>query len=227
MRAGYYLKLDLRKFFPDTESYHKFLIRIKKTGGNMREILFRGKRAAGGQWVEGGITFDASKTPYICPERFSDYDEEIEVIPATVGQFTGLTDKNGKKIFEGDILLIDVESEHPDKDKRKERHITKAVVVFENGEFTLQGKELVLFTYYGVKYLHKAASFKKYEVIGNIYGNAALLECEGKSEQKKCKYVKDGKCTNSCAEAIDCPTETYDKDSAYSNCDWYEPDSDK
>lgn len=38
-------------------------------------------------------------------------------------------------------------------------------------------------------------------------------------EQTKCKYAKDGKCTNPNAEAIECPTETYDKDSSYSDCD--------
>lgn len=44
-------------------------------------------------------------------------------------------------------------------------------------------------------------------------------------EQNKCKYAKDGKCTNPCAEAIECPTETYDKDSPYECCDWYANES--
>ena len=66
----------------------------------MREILFRGKTVCDGDWVYGGITWNPSKT-----EAFihSDWDEG-KVIPETVGQFTGLTDKNGTKIFEGDIL---------------------------------------------------------------------------------------------------------------------------
>lgn len=81
----------------------------------MRDILFCGKAVDNGEflnckgkWVEGGITFFKGGTPYICPERFSDYDEEIEVDPDTVSEFTGLTDKNGTKIFEGHIVLAKV-----------------------------------------------------------------------------------------------------------------------
>ena len=44
-------------------------------------------------------------------------------------------------------------------------------------------------------------------------------------EQNKCKYAKDGKCTNPNAEAVECSTETYDKDSSYTDCDWFENES--
>jgi uncharacterized phage protein (TIGR01671 family) len=101
----------------------------ERGGMTMREILFRGKRIDNGEWVEGSLLIDGEahkpkkeenlsfSKHYIVPEtdrdniktRFNDgafYLNTIayHVIPETVGQFTGLTDKYGKKIFEGDIV---------------------------------------------------------------------------------------------------------------------------
>ena len=133
-----------------------------------REILFRGKRVGNGNWIEGyfvllAINEDLKHAIYTGTDegRFILF----EVIPDTVGQFTGLCDKNGKKIFEGDIVRF------YDKDWIANGIAT---VDFEKGRWKINGHYTTKLS--SIVWLDLYRTGFEYEVIDNIYDNPELLE---------------------------------------------------
>jgi uncharacterized phage protein (TIGR01671 family) len=134
-----------------------------KQGAKMREILFRGKGLWGGDFYYGDLFYASNAAMYHSP--FIHYvgdrhvyhlvDEySVEVSPETVGQFTGLMDKNGTKIFEGDIV------------KRRDydvRYIFYGVCSFRHTKPNGYAHDL-------------EGRGDWFEVIGNIHDNPELLE---------------------------------------------------
>ena len=95
----------------------------------MREILFRGKTDKN-EWVEGCLLYDEENNEAFIAEYFEDKAAYIrKVLPETVGQYTGLTDKNGKRIFEGDIISF--------KEEVAEYDYQNPILNFDTGRFRL------------------------------------------------------------------------------------------
>lgn len=132
----------------------------------MREILFRGKDSSG-SWHYGAPVIYSDELVFI--EK--PYIKSRVVDPDTVGQFTGLTDKNGKKIFEGDILRVERFIYHGEKDKRKE--ITVGIVFYdtEGGRFGYCSKG-----HYKCLSIQRLFDDETEEVVGNIFDNPELLK---------------------------------------------------
>ena len=142
----------------------------------MREILFRGKWLGNGSWVEGAFCPKNCDSIFgqmvYCPSiiKLDEPDDGywFDVDPATVGQYTGLKDKNGKRIFEGDILRHC--NDNPDSEIEE-----KGVAFWDekycgwrrtsNGEF-----------HHGVVDTYRLSPDCVYEVIGNIHDNPELLK---------------------------------------------------
>ena len=139
-----------------------------------REILFRGKRTDNGEWVYGDLLCN-----WTVPQILSEEDgNEYLVIPATVGQFTGLTDKNGVKIWEGDILRkpADLWIGNDSVGDKKGTFDDDSFVEYHDGTFRINqiGNESKL--YYGVINYSRNTEADVMEVIGNIHDNPELIK---------------------------------------------------
>lgn len=134
----------------------------------MREILFRGKRTDNGKWIEGNYILQNDNEPqrsnYMKPYiKLRNFVNLYEVIPETIGQYTGLTDKNGNKIFEGDILEGHLDDAYP------ENATTVAVIWYKNGWCILQEEcdpDLL-----------EDIDSQYFCVIGNIHDNPSCWRC--------------------------------------------------
>lgn len=153
----------------------------------MREIIFRGKRLDNGEWLEGYLFHDVDSGE--TEIQFMQYETDdcgvdcwrngYEVDPETVGQFTGLTDKNGTKIFEGDIIKSDNGKQ-------------SAISVVKFGEYYPQmfykmldmccpGRRHMLANGFYAESIDKHEEMILFqspcvEIIGNIHDNPELLE---------------------------------------------------
>lgn len=136
-----------------------------------RKILFKAKRKDNGEWVEGYYVY-CRKRHYILPVLnkaigFDEREDEwVEVDPDTICQYTGLTDKNGEKIWENDIC------------DRKEKY--PEIVTYNKGDWQLDysyalGKEK---HFCACNLGFYACERECVEVIGNVFDNPELLEAK-------------------------------------------------
>jgi uncharacterized phage protein (TIGR01671 family) len=133
----------------------------------MREISFRAKRIDTMEWVYGFLSIDQISNHYYI-EPF-DLSESVRVLKKTVGEFSGITDDDGQRIYEGDILS-------------PLNQTLKYKVEFSNGSFcvinNLGGENTSWGTLY--KYKESCEKFKnKTMIIGNVYDNPELLSGSG------------------------------------------------
>ena len=147
----------------------------------MREILFRGKRCDNGEWVQGyyiraehhwhnhGIHKDWITLGASANGGWFALHNKYAVKSETVGQFTGLTDKNGKKIFEGDVVHI---LGNQDVEDWKNVDYNALIAFIDGGFCAIDGT----IEEHGFRRYALARMDFGVEVVGNIHDNPELLE---------------------------------------------------
>ena len=137
----------------------------------MREILFRGKRLDNGEWVEGyyspvNLSLAGNMGHFINEGGF----RAIEVDPETVSEFTGLRDRNGKRIFEGDIINYE-DGDPSDYEYHDGTIMNVGEIIFCDGKFCFTNAVSVT-----MDDLLCENNMLDCEVIGNKWDNPELLE---------------------------------------------------
>lgn len=136
----------------------------------MREIKFRGK-IRNGKWVYGyAAKFAHGSVPVILEDTENGIEPRI-IIPDTVGQFTGLHDKNGKEIYEGDIVKWILTMPAVGVNGGYEEYETEEI-----GEIQWDAGALHLGEYCAAGFAYESEDYA--EVIGNIHDNPELLKTE-------------------------------------------------
>lgn len=123
----------------------------------MDKIEFRGKREDNGEWVVGDLEHNRKKdvARIHTYDENGDYERQYIVDNITVGQFTGQTDKNGKKVFGGDVV--------------RDEFGTTGIVILISGAYAVDFGEG-----FDLQYLHEGIC-EVCEVAGNIYDNPELV----------------------------------------------------
>lgn len=138
-----------------------------------REILFRGKDKAIDQWVYGDYTHNEGLNTHYISRNVNNISRKVwEVDPESIGQYTGFKDKNGNKIFEGDIVHIKGDGFGGAK-VGVDYH---RVITFHDGTFCLSLCGCKYDTHTGIYEHNGSLSIENWDVIGNVVDTPELMK---------------------------------------------------